>query len=176
MSSFGTDEPIPGEPDDRGPWFHAAAERVRPAGSALQFYGILSVFMAVVFLGLSIAAPDTLIRGGYDWQVEAKKGAPVGEPPMPPYEEYRKSTQMWYIISFAVQLACSGLIFLGGSKMKQLQGYGTALAGAILSLIPCTNSCCCIGTPIGIWALMVLLNADVKLAFSRSLPRPQENY
>jgi len=176
MDDFDNEDPNPTEPEDRGPWYHAAVERVRPAGSALQFYGILSVFLAVVMLGLSIAAPDTLIRGGYDWQVEAKKGGPVGEPPMPPYEEYRKSMQMWYIISSAVQLACSGLIFLGGSKMKQLQGYGTAIAGSIMSIIPCTNSCCCVGLPIGIWAIMVLLNADVKLAFSRNLPKPQENY
>jgi hypothetical protein len=42
------------------------------------------------------------------------------------------------------------------------------VTGSILSIIPCTNSCCCIGTPLGIWALVVLLNSDVKLAFSRS--------
>jgi ABC-type proline/glycine betaine transport system permease subunit len=37
---------------------------------------------------------------------------------------------------------------------------------AILSIIPFTSPCCfLIGTPIGIWALWVLTDPDVKAAF-----------
>lgn len=55
-------------------------------------------------------------------------------------------------------------IFFGAMKMKDLQSYGLAMTAAILSLIPCF-SICCIGIPFGIWALVVLLNQDVKAAF-----------
>jgi len=58
----------------------------------------------------------------------------------------------------------AALIFYGAMKMKDLQGYGLAMTAAILSLIPCF-SICCIGIPFGIWALVVLLNQDVKSAF-----------
>lgn len=58
----------------------------------------------------------------------------------------------------------AALIFYGAMKMKDLQGYGLAMTAAILSLIPCF-SICCIGIPFGIWALVVLLNQDVKNAF-----------
>lgn len=61
-------------------------------------------------------------------------------------------------------LAGAALIFYCAMKMKDLQGYGLAMTAAILSLIPCF-SICCIGIPFGIWALVVLLNDDVKKAF-----------
>lgn len=61
-------------------------------------------------------------------------------------------------------LVGAALIFYGAMKMKDLQGYGLAMTAAILSLIPCF-SICCIGIPFGIWALVVLLNQDVKNAF-----------
>ncbi|MCK5379669.1 MAG: hypothetical protein KAJ78_09700 [Acidobacteria bacterium] len=61
-------------------------------------------------------------------------------------------------------LVGAALIFYGAMKMKDLQGYGLAMTAAILSLIPCF-SICCIGIPFGIWALVVLLNQDVKSAF-----------
>jgi hypothetical protein len=138
-------------------------------------YGIISVFLAVLSLGIYAAAPDTAVRPLYDFQENMIKEQQKGQPPqqgqkqaLPPYEEYRKSSQLQGIVGGAISLVCSVLIFLGGSKMKHLQGYGLAVTGSILSIIPCTNSCCCIGTPLGIWALVVLLNSDVKLAFSRS--------
>jgi hypothetical protein len=51
--------------------------------------------------------------------------------------------------------------------MKQLHGYGWAVTGAVLAAVPCTNSCCCAGTPIGLWALVTLFGSDVRLAFTR---------
>jgi hypothetical protein len=61
-------------------------------------------------------------------------------------------------------LVGAAVIFYGAIKMKDLQGYGLAMTAAILCLIPCF-SICCLGIPFGIWALIVLLNADVKAAF-----------
>lgn len=66
------------------------------------------------------------------------------------------------------QLVCGGLSFFGGLKMKSLGSYGLSMAGAIAALIPCFGSCCCIGIPIGIWALIVLNKPEVKSAFPQS--------
>ncbi len=68
------------------------------------------------------------------------------------------------IVMGVFTLIGAALIFYGAMKMKDLQGYGLAMTAAILSLIPCF-SICCIGIPFGIWALVVLLNQDVKNAF-----------
>jgi hypothetical protein len=172
MNDYGTGASQPSEFDERGPWFYQARQRVQSAATALQWYGMISIFIAVLVLGIMAAAPDAIFRPIYDKMLDMRKGQPPapGQQPLPPYDEFRKSNQMQNIVASAISLACSALIFLGGTKMKQLQGYGLSIAASILSIIPCTNSCCCVGLPIGIWALMVLLNADVKLAFSRNVP------
>jgi hypothetical protein len=56
---------------------------------------------------------------------------------------------------------------LGGVKMRNLQSYGLAMFGSILAIIPCISlmGCCVLGEVAGIWALVVLMNQDVKSAF-----------
>ncbi len=58
-----------------------------------------------------------------------------------------------------------GVVIYGALKMKELQNYPLAMASAIIALVPCTSPCCVLGLPIGIWALVVLLNQEVKGAF-----------
>ena len=65
-----------------------------------------------------------------------------------------------------IGLACGIVVLLGAIRMKKLQSYGLAMTAAILSIIPCTSPCCfLIGTPIGIWALVVLNDPAIKAAF-----------
>ncbi len=68
-------------------------------------------------------------------------------------------------IAFALfGIVLYGLMVLGALKMKALEGYALAMTAAIIAMLPC--SCCCfVGVPIGIWALVVLLDANVKAAF-----------
>ena len=59
-----------------------------------------------------------------------------------------------------------GLIILFGAvQMKSLSNYGLAMTVSILAMIPCISPCCLLGIPIGIWALVVLLDSNVKAAF-----------
>jgi len=63
-------------------------------------------------------------------------------------------------------LVLDGVIIFGAVRMRQLRSYGLAVAAAILSLIPCLSSpCFVLGVPFGIWALVVLLNGEVRAAF-----------
>jgi hypothetical protein len=57
------------------------------------------------------------------------------------------------------------LVIYGAIKMKNLESYTLAMTASILALIPCTSPCCCLGLPIGIWALVVLVDTNVKSAF-----------
>src|ERR1017187_3469449 len=67
-------------------------------------------------------------------------------------------------------LLLSGIMLVGGLKMKRLEACGLAIAGAILAiLIPPGNL---IGLPIGIWALVVLSRREVREAFGKGLPMP----
>jgi hypothetical protein len=70
-------------------------------------------------------------------------------------------------IAILIFLAVGGLIIAAGVKMRALKSYGLAMAGAILSCVPCCVGLCCLpGLPIGIWALVVLMNDDVKRSFT----------
>jgi hypothetical protein len=60
---------------------------------------------------------------------------------------------------------CLGyLVILGARSMSSLHGYSTAIAGCIVSMLPCSCGCF-MGLPIGIWCLVVLSHSDVKRAF-----------
>jgi hypothetical protein len=75
----------------------------------------------------------------------------------------------------AINIAAAVLIAVGALKMKSLESYGLAMTASILAMVPCigTSSCCCvIGLPIGLWALIVLMDKDVKAAFGASTPPP----
>lgn len=175
MNEYGDENRGPGGYDDerddygeqRGRWFDDAVRRVQTPGMLLMIFGILSLFITVIYVALLFAAPDTVCKGQYDFMKDMQKGQQNAQP-MPPYEEFVKSQQMQSGAVSILQLAGSILMFLGGSKMKQLQSYGLSLTGAIMGTIPlCTNNCCCLSLPFGIWALVVLLNGDVKLAFTK---------
>jgi DNA-directed RNA polymerase subunit RPC12/RpoP len=63
----------------------------------------------------------------------------------------------------AVAVVVFVVILLGSIQMLYLEEYWLAFTAAILAAIPCFTSCCCM--PIGIWAIVVLNDSAVKLAF-----------
>jgi hypothetical protein len=68
-------------------------------------------------------------------------------------------------VAVALNLAFSITVIIGGWQMRQARSYGLALIAAIVALLPCTFGWV-LGLPIGIWALIVLMDAEVKAAFS----------
>jgi hypothetical protein len=64
-----------------------------------------------------------------------------------------------------VGIALTAAIIFGAWKMKTLGDWNLAIVGAILAIIPCTSPCCCLTIGPGIWALVVLLNGEVRAAF-----------
>lgn len=65
-------------------------------------------------------------------------------------------------------LIASIVTLFGAWRMMALKSYGLAVTGAIVAAIPCVScpgGCCFIGQIAGIWALIVLLNTDVRSAF-----------
>ena len=65
----------------------------------------------------------------------------------------------------AILVVLDIIVILGGIKMKGLQNRGLGMAAAIIAIIPCFYPCCVLGIPFGIWALVVLNDANVRTAF-----------
>jgi hypothetical protein len=71
--------------------------------------------------------------------------------------EYLGGGILWILLSI--------LALIGAIRMMSLRNYGLAMTSAVLTVIPCVTPCCLLGQAAGIWALIVLLNNDVRAAF-----------
>jgi hypothetical protein len=56
------------------------------------------------------------------------------------------------------------IVLVGAIRMRKLKSYSLAVTAATLALMPCSG-CCIVSLPCGVWALVVLLNQDVRAAF-----------
>lgn len=146
--------------DSRTDRIRRAREKVSLPAIFLIILGLLSIFAAVAVLALVWINPDVMLRGQYDTM---KQWFP--NQPLPPYEEWAKQQQVTATVINLLRVVMSILMTVGAMKMRSLEGYGLAMTGAIIGIIPlCPNECCC-ATPFGIWAVIVLANSDVKRAF-----------
>jgi hypothetical protein len=144
-------------------------QKVKTAGTLLMVFGLFSLLLALVALGFYLGSPDTIARPYHDMMKDMFKDAPrqPGQPePVPPYDDFKRQLVVQGSATSGLAVLCGLVITLGGARMRNATGRGLAMAGSILSMIPCTSSCCLIGLPIGIWALVVLSNPDVKAAFA----------
>jgi uncharacterized membrane protein YuzA (DUF378 family) len=64
-----------------------------------------------------------------------------------------------------ILLGLNVLTILGAAVMLQRRIYALAIIGAIVALNPLNCPCCVMQAPFGVWALIVLLNADVRRSF-----------
>ena len=167
MNDYGTDDNNPDEPRGQERWFEEAAGRVKIPGTLLQLFGGLIVMLSVLYGTMCVINPEGMVKAYYEWVEEQQEKQPVEQrQKLPPREESLQSIKIQGPIYGIVGTIMGVLTFVGGSKMKQLRGYALAMIGSIVSILP-GFCCCCIGAVPGIWALIVLLNGDVKLAFSR---------
>lgn len=84
----------------------------------------------------------------------------------PQFEQYMRLMTGPLGIGINVLGVLMGAFFIFAStKMKKLESYGMVMTATILSMLPCTSSCCCIGLPLGIWILVILAKPEVKSAF-----------
>jgi hypothetical protein len=67
----------------------------------------------------------------------------------------------------SMALLCAVVIILAGVMMLQRKMYPLCVTGSILAAIPCLSflACCLVGEGVGIWALVILMSADVKRSF-----------
>lgn len=123
--------------------------RLKPIGIALMVMGILTVLVSFANIG------------GYFMSGPAEK---TGNPTLDRFLESANKPQA--VVFGVVQLACGVLIAVAGVKARQAKSLKLVQTAAILAMLPCTASCCCvIGTPLGIWALITLNKPEVKALF-----------
>jgi hypothetical protein len=68
------------------------------------------------------------------------------------------------VLLLLVSLAQSATLIIGGWQMRKLRSYGLAFLAAVLAVLPCTFAWV-VGLPVGIWAIIVLMDPEVKAGF-----------
>ena len=127
------------------------AERVRsrllaPAIGMIIFALTGLLFMAMVAVGM-MADPNRVFRDVGD--DPARRAGAIG----------------FFVAYFSVGLITRLVQLVGAIAMLRVRGYSLAMVGAIATVIPCEVYCCIPCLPFGIWALIVLNSAEVKVAF-----------
>jgi hypothetical protein len=165
MNDYGDDlDRRGGDRPRRGGRRHEEAlRRVKaPAWIMIIFAAIVICYYSVLGI-VSVVAPEIPV----DARRDAMKGMAGGGVQQAPRAEEMRQQQITGPIGSIFMVSAATFMLIGGIKMKSLRGWGWALAGSILAIFP-GMCCCCTGLLPGIWALVVLLNADVKQAFSNA--------
>ena len=169
--------------DDRDSWDAAdqpeerGEELRKKAAAKTATPGLILMLTAIVLMILSLVG-IAVVASGFDAEVEMLEYFESIQPPGQAKENFKKQIEeakkkdktfglIVNVISTVLGLIFEFLMLLGAMKMRQVKGYGLAMTGAICALIP-LNSCCCLAMPVGLWALVVLLNEDVKAGFNAS--------
>lgn len=145
-----------------------STERTTMPGVFLIIVGVLNLLAAGLmgFMGFSASQMPT-----EQLQAQMEKQQPGNLKEMEKAGFSVKDVQNWYLYGGGIGGCVAGIlaipIIIGGIFMCTRKGHGLAVLAAILAAIPCLSpsACCIFGMAIGIWALVVLFNADVKAAF-----------
>jgi hypothetical protein len=137
-----------------------AASRVSAPAIALMIVAGLSLALHLLSIVLNLIGVGA--AGVSEW-------APKGN--LPPEAE-RIQAMLGGGIGVVIGLffiALHALVLVGAMRMRALSSYGLAMAGSIAAMVACSPGCCCclpLGLPFGIWALVVLMDQNVKASFA----------
>ena len=137
---FGDDAPR------RRPGGRAAAEaRVKGPAIYMIVVGVAALLVTVAAVGMMLLALVTVPDA--EWGPDEK-------------------TLMQVRLALSpIGLIVNAIILFGGFKMLKLESLALAQTAAAFCAIPCCNGCSLLGSPGGIWALVVLNDQEVKDAF-----------
>jgi hypothetical protein len=132
----------------------AAEGKVKPAAITLIVFTVIGMLMQVFsfamnILGTGMGVANSANGRGGDQDVAAQLMSGV--------------TGM---VVNVVGLLAGGFCIFAFMKMMKLQSRPMAFTAVIFSMLPCLGSCWCVNLWVGIWALIVLNDANVKASFT----------
>jgi hypothetical protein len=169
------DPTAPDLPEGGPPPRSQAGERVKVPAILLIVVGCINLLVCLANLGygayLATLPPDEYRKAVLE----------IYEPFMPPdvLKEMKKQMEQAPPDQAKIQnlgstfgcgcvsLLAAALTIFGGIQMYKVRSYALAISGAIAAAIPCVtcSGTCCFGEAVGIWAVVVLMNEEVRRAF-----------
>jgi GYF domain 2 len=133
----------------------AALVQVKPAAICMIVFGGLMcvLVLASAVMQLFSGGRQELPPNSPDWLVQLNNM----QGGMPPAVQW---------VMLLLSAAAAGLVVFGGLKFLRLQSRGLVITAAILMMVPCFSSCCClIGLGFGIWSLVLLNKPEIQAEF-----------
>jgi predicted PurR-regulated permease PerM len=175
------------DPDNR----NDPAQQDHPAGiAAVRSRVQTPAIVMLVFAILSLVLMPLAVKSYFTLpaQVEAEQKKIDDNPDMPAAQKKEVKDILKTLEKISLDISpymiildtIVGIISIIGSlKMKNLTSRGWAMTAAVLNIISIDHGCCCFALPVGVWALVVLLNPDVSAGFAavardRSQAREQD--
>ena len=134
--------------DDRPAGENRPEDRVRAPGTAMAVAGWVGIALTLVTLALILV---------------------FGLENPPPHDELVVNLVVGAVLG-SISVVYFAVIAAGGHRMRQCRGYGLAMTAAVLAIASVTvlGVCSVVTLPFGIWAVVVLSQADVRRAFERA--------
>jgi hypothetical protein len=145
----------------------AARSRVMPPAIILIVLNVLNLLFGLGIAGngayVAALGPDELRRKSLEGLKAVPEWRAIVE------KQDKQTTFYWAIAEYLgggiLWILLSLVALIGAIRMMSLRNYGLAMTSAVLTVIPCVTPCCLLGQGAGIWALIVLMNNDVRAAF-----------
>lgn len=138
-----------------------AREKVRTPAILLMITGVINALVGVVAGSMM---PALFFGMREEIEMEMAKDPELS----PELIEVVINLYGWGGIVFAViSLIVGSLAIMGAIRMLSLRSWELGLFAAILSVIPCFQSCWLMSLPVGIYAIVVLCDARVKSGYGR---------
>jgi len=125
----------------------AVRRRVKQPAVALMVLGVLNLVLSAG--GLALLGLASLVAGVLSSTLRTKSLFVFGP---------------WGLL---ILMLLSVFMIVAGRKMKEFEAYPLAIAACVLAIVFPPFDLLIIGAAIGIWGLVVLLNAEVREAFNR---------
>lgn len=167
-------DPSPQEPRNTPA---SATIRMAIAGAFLVFCGIMNLLAGTVAacaaVVLSTAEPEAVLRmmeKREPEQVEAMRARLKKDNAT--FDDIHRAYQGMATFFALGGLATGILGIAGGRALQTGNGYGLAMAGAVINALPCISPCGCalLGPIFGMWCVLVLMQEETWQAFGRSQP------
>src|SRR5262249_50440085 len=128
--------------------------KVKGPGLALVIVGWIGLVLSLNLVGVGVAMPFLI--------APPPGGRPAGPEPL--------ILMAVYVALGVLSAVANVFIIIGGSRMRQCRSWGLALTAAILCGVASFllfGLCGLPGVAFGVWAMVALLNDDVKREFDR---------
>jgi GYF domain 2 len=132
-----------------------ASAQVRPPAIGIIVTGAVGGLLSLAGLVMQLLGVNQDQKLPPGLPVEWEKGL----------QAYMEFVDKFGVVTNILVLVLSLVTVFAGVRMLQLRSYGWVLTGIFLAMIPCLSGCCCLGIPLGIWALVVINRPAIKASF-----------